>query len=95
MPIDPKNPPKYAAEWRIGICDALYSRNCPLGQKNSVGFKISSSEIVTGARVVKSHQVNGRVGDIYGMLLEFSPPYKYQNKKHLWTGSKMQIYRNG
>lgn len=95
MLIDPKNPPKYPADWRIGICDVLYSKNCPLGQKNSIGFKIGSSEIVTGARVVEKQSIKGKVGDVYGLLLDFSPPYKYQDKKHLWSGSQIQIYRNG
>ena len=82
------------AAWRIGICPANYSINCPLGKRNSIGLKLKTGDLITNSKIIQSFGSTGEVGDVFGLLINFSPPYKHLNKNQIWEGSWIEIRKN-
>jgi hypothetical protein len=65
---------------RIGICPFDYPKNTPLGQDTSIGYKMSNGKLVHGGYEYEGGEPFCE-GDIIGLGLKFSPPYKYQKRE--------------
>ena len=68
--------------------------SCPLGKKNSIGFKLKTGHLISNSKIQSHHNVSAKVNDIFGLLIKFSSPYKHQNKNDIWEGSCLEVRRN-
>lgn len=79
---------------RIGICPSKYSKNVPLGQDLSIGYKGSNGKVVyKGEEHPGGEQI--KQGDVLGLCMSFSPPHKYLDEQQIWEDCELIFTKNG
>ncbi len=84
----------HAPALRVGVCKHTFNTSFPLGWEDSVGYKSSDGSILNnGESVFKGEGFEE--GDVIGVSLNMSPPYKHPNPAHISEGSSVTFFKNG
>lgn len=82
---------------RIGACSRYHKLDTPLGYADSIGLSLNRSCLFTeGKRYgpeLEAYPIKN--GDIVGVLLEFSPPYRNPDIHKKWEDSSISYFVNG
>jgi hypothetical protein len=84
----------HAPALRVGVCSHAFNTSFPLGWEDSVGYKSSDGCILNNGETVFKGEGFGP-GDVMGVSLSMSPPYKHPDTAQLSEGSSVTFYKNG
>jgi hypothetical protein len=79
---------------RVGVCSHAFNSSFPLGWEDSVGYKSSDGCILNNGETVFKGE-GFEPGDVMGISLKMSPPYKHADSSKLSEGSSVTFYKNG
>jgi hypothetical protein len=79
---------------RVGVCNYAFNSSFPLGWEDSVGYKSTDGGILHNGEII--HKGEGyQNGDVIGVSVKMSPPYKHPDVSKTSEGSSVTFYKNG
>lgn len=79
---------------RLGVCNYNFNSSFPLGWEDSVGYKSSDGAIFHNGELAYKG-ADYQIGDIMGVSLKMSPPYRHPDANSISEGSSVSFYKNG